>query len=400
MSNIDTCQFQQIEIDNQAPGTRSIGVQYIADKPAPIQVSVGQYETRDVYQQCAKQFDENVLYGNPKAAEIWHERIHMLADDAEALRNSLGLEDEIACDELMRPLMLLNATGRYAEAVQYGKNARVRLGDRFDVSRPYFQTAAAELDVYYAQALAYTGQTDTALHLLRRVAAELDVVHDPDVDLGQYPELRRRRVLGRAHNNLGHILESEDQLLEARREFWIALAYFPVSELGEEWANTHDNLGRTYVRLCDPEHAWEHLDQSWIMRESLGWPHCLALSLTSRSNAYHEFGHGQRAEKLAWEALMLFRQVGSRRGIGLACIALARALRRVCEERRMSSQERMFRLDEAERYLRQAISIFEHEVCEPIRLAEAYDELVGTSRDKMATCWIDSTAVETARSAA
>lgn len=379
MGDIGTCQLSQNSIDTQVSSSAA------TFKVPRAWVLLGEYQPRDAYWRYAWQFDENTLYGNPQAAENWQAQIRALADDREALRLNPRLDEEIACDEMVRPIELLNAAGRYAEAVRYGAVARLRIRARFDISQPYFQTAAAELDLYYAQALTYTGEKDAALPLLRQIAADLKAGYRLDANLGEYPNVRRSRILGRAHNNIGYILEQQDKLSQAKLEYWRGLGYFRRPQLSEEWANTHDNLGRLYIKLGDSERAWDHLDQSWKVRERLGRPHRMALSLRSRALAYLRFGHPRQAEKLAWEALRLFRDTGSLRGVGLACITLASALRQVClEQARMSLQERMFRLCDAERLLKHAVAIFGQEVLEPARLAEAYSELESVHYDQAA----------------
>ena len=120
-------------------------------------------------------------------------------------------------------------------------------------TNPYLKLAAAEYNVYLAQALVYFGDVEKAFMHLKDVVAALEQGQSPGIlaksDAGTFIGWRRNLVLGRAHNNLGYAhWVPLDHLEAAINELNSARFYFESSEdLREELANTKDNMGRIFA---------------------------------------------------------------------------------------------------------------------------------------------------------
>jgi tetratricopeptide (TPR) repeat protein len=280
----------------------------------------------------------------------------------------------------------------YDEAVKVGEI--VKGSERlYRPEVPGSQWARADLDVYYSQALIYTGRPEEGVVRLKQLIAELEGEQKPD-DLARqgdphsYEGWRRNLVLGRGHNNLGYAYWMEYGYYNlALREFRSAVPYFRASDLLEEYANTSDNMGRVYALLYQQSRSESLIDDSVRLRRKLGRDYRLALSLTSRAIAHLAFGEPHRARRLSEEALSIFEHLGGQRGIGLSCITLGRSLRNLGNlwTARLYPQEecdRFFR--EATTHLLRAAGIFEQVVNEPVRRIQAYNELGCTYRDRAA----------------
>lgn len=250
--------------------------------------------------------------------------------------------------------------------------------------------AQADLNVYYAQALIYTGQATEGITLLRDTITELEKGHRADelalTEPDTYGGWRRNLVLGRAHNNLGYAEWMESGHLRAALEhFRAALPYFRASRLLEELANTNDNMGRVYAMLRYRSEAEALVDEGLRIRQELGREYRLGLSLNSRAIVYLEFGDPQSASLLCEHASLVFDRVGSLRGKGLVMITWGRALRhqgRLWVERLYDENKSNDSFVKGALYLGKAIEIFEKDVREPVRLVEAYNELGSLYRDR------------------
>jgi len=314
--------------------------------------------------------------------------------DKEFLRNSPNLSEEVDCDCAARWVKRLLSRGRNTDAVKVGEIVKGAQGRLYPPSVPSSQLALADLDVYYAQALIYTGQVPEGIALLKQVIAELEGEQKPEEVARQgnphaFAGWRRNLVLGRGHNNLGYgyYYAGEPQYKLAIEEFRAAIPYFRASDLMEEYANTCDNMGRVHTLLYERSRAEALIDTSLELRRGLRREYRTGLSLVSRAFAHLMFDEPHRARRLGEEALSIFERLGGQRGIGGACIMLGRSLRKLGNLGTAglypADESDAFYRDAAQ-HLKRAIDIFTSVITEPRRLVEAYNELGCTGRGRAA----------------
>jgi tetratricopeptide (TPR) repeat protein len=310
--------------------------------------------------------------------------------DQKFLSFDKSVQDEIFCDSAAGWVKRLVARGEYNKAIEVGEFVRNRpeycKDDLFTA-----QLARADLDVYFAQALIYTGRTQDAMVILMNILNELEGQSKPEEVARQgnpheFEGWRRNLVLGRAHNNLGYaIWHGKSQYRRAIKYLRPAIPYFRASDLHEEYANTLDNIGRIYALLYEKEKAESMLDDSLALRRTLRRSYRIALGLNARAIAHTTFDEPHRAKRLAEEAFLIFDPLGAQRGIGLSSITLGEALRRLgnlwtINLYSTAESETFFR--DAQEALERSINIFDEKVPEPSRLIAAYNELGCTYRDR------------------
>jgi tetratricopeptide (TPR) repeat protein len=306
--------------------------------------------------------------------------------DRQLLNATPGLVEEFNCDSAAGWVKRLMIRGKNERAVTVAGMVRDAPPERrkmCPLDDPRFALARADLVVYHAQALIYTGKAQQAADLLREVTAKHEGSNLPEQlapkEAGTYAGWRRNLALGRAHNNLGYAhwmyLYHYKAGLE---EFRLALAYFRASGLREELANTNDNMGRVYALLRHPTRAETLVDEGLRLRTQLGLDYRIGLSLNSRAIVHLEFEEPHRARRLSAEALSIFERLGVQRGIGLASITLGRSLRHLGELWQVGiypqGECEQF-LSEGAKHLDRAVNVFEQVVKEPVRLPEALNEL-------------------------
>jgi len=310
--------------------------------------------------------------------------------DRQLLRATPGLVEEFNCDSAAGWVKRVMVRGGNERAVGVAEKVWDTCPGLYPPDDARFALAWADLTVYHAQALTYTGEAQRAANLLRKVIARHEGSNLPEQlapqEAGTYVGWRRNLVLGRAHNNLGYAHWMHlGHYQAALREFRLALPYFRASELWEELANTNDNLGRVYALLRHRTRAETLVDEGLRLRRQLGRDHRIGLSLNSRAIVHLEFKEPHRAQRLSAEALRIFEQLGTQRGIGLALITLGRSLRQLgglWKAGEYPHQECDQFLSESTRYLERAVNIFERVVKEPVRLVEALNELGCTYREQ------------------
>lgn len=283
-------------------------------------------------------------------------------------------------------------TGKYDEATEVAEAAKAD-PDLYHRDTSSFRFARAELDVYHALALIYTGKIEPAVTMLNTVLANLEGMSEPEVLAYQgapasFDIWRRNLVLGWAHNNLGYVYRTRlGHYRAALEEFRSALPYFLASDLGEEIANTYDNMGRVHALLGEKTRAESLARDGLELRRHLGREFRIGLSLNSLAIVHLGFGEPHRARHLSEQALHIFERLGIQRGIGLARITLGRSLRHLGALWRIgiyNPEECHKLLDDAVASLERAADIFPKIVDEPIRGIEACNELGCTHRERAA----------------
>lgn len=280
-------------------------------------------------------------------------------------------------------------SSRYSEAVRYADEEWTRVTAYPGLPSPQLQAPLAELGVWQAHALIYTGDTDRAIELLHEV-----IKNSESDDKRKVRELSPQRwhlVLGRAYNHLGYthwmVLGHYELALQ---EFRKAIKHFVNGgdELKEELATTFDNMGRVYAQLgyqMRSELLIEHglrIRQEIANQESKDF-YRYALSLNSSAIGCVASGETYRALALSEEALKHFQSCEpqhGKRGEGLALITKGSAERFISTFINNRDQAKEF-LNCAETDLKAALDVFRQErdednnVKEPIRLVQALNEL-------------------------
>lgn len=311
--------------------------------------------------------------------------------DRNLLSQHQELQKEITYNTAADWIKRYVSRGAYDKAISVGRIMHNNADTFFEEKSFYSQLARADLDVYFSQALIYSGDVDEAIDILKNLVFELEKQQRPENlahqgNPHQYMYRRFNLILGRAHNNLGYAMwMGKGQLRKALNQLRFAIPYFRASDLDEEYANTLDNMGRIYTLLYEKEKAESMLDDGLAIRRRLRRQYRIALSLTSRAIGFLTFGDSHSARKFADEALRIFKSLNIQRGIGLASLILGRALRRLGNTWGTSfhSLEECEKFsDDAEEVLITSIDIFEKKVREPSRLINAYNELGCTFRDR------------------
>ena len=158
--------------------------------------------------------------------------------------------------------------------------------------------------------------------------------------------------------------------------------YFEAANLREELANTLDNMGRVYAIMRHRPRAEALVEDALEIRRQERRLYRIALSLNSRALVHLEYGRPHRAENLVREAYAICEKLNVKRGIGLTATTLGMTLRylgNIDELHTFSKSQAYF--GDSIRELRNAISIFEDRVDEPVRLVEALNQLGATYRD-------------------
>lgn len=270
----------------------------------------------------------------------------------------------------------------YGEAVSYAEECFDGMGHTVRQLDPVLQIGYAEFEVWYAQALIYTGQTQTAITRLNQIIESLNAIAQP---LDSAVAQRWNLVVGRGHNNLGYANWMDlGQYESALRTFRVAANHFRTANLKEELATVYDNLGRVYAELGYRTWAELLIEHGQQLRGELPDIPRRALSLNSNAIAYIAFGEPNRAFELSQEAAEVFKQHNNRRGVGLSLLTMGRALRYLSSStylKHINPVDRIKKLGRAERVLRNAESNFT-KIGERVRLLQVYNELGCVYRER------------------
>jgi tetratricopeptide (TPR) repeat protein len=305
--------------------------------------------------------------------------------DEKLVCDAQGLREEFNCDGTVRWVKRLMVRGKNELAIEVAE----KTSPKFCPDEARFKLARADRAVYHAQAMIYSGNPREAVAMLHGVIGNIEGERKPEelalFQADTYEGWRRNLVLGRAHNNVGYAYrENLGHYNAALKEFLSAVVYFRASDLQEEMANTHDNMGRVYALFRHPTRAAALVDDGLTVRRELGREYRVGLSLNSRAIVYLEFGNPRDALSLSERALGIFEGLETQRGIGLALITLGRA------QRQMGGlwKEGVVSRDDCDKHFRRgadvlerAVGIFEGRVSEPIQRIMALNELGCIHRD-------------------
>ncbi len=274
-------------------------------------------------------------------------------------------------------------SSEYKQAVSYAEESLAEMAHNTSLTDPMSQFGLAEFEVWYAQALIYTGQTQSAITRLNLIIQRMNTLALPS---SSAVEQRWNLIVGRAQNNLGYAnwmdLGHYESALNA---FRTAVNHFRAANLREELATVYDNMGRVYAELGYQIWAELLIEHGQQLRGELPDIPRRALSLNSNAIAHLAFGEPNHAFELSQEALAVFKQHNNRRGVGLSLLTMGRALRYLASPtylKRNNPLDRMKKLEHAERVLRSAESNFV-KIGERVRLFQAYNELGCVYRERI-----------------
>ncbi len=284
--------------------------------------------------------------------------------------------DELDRDSATRWVKRYLARGRFKDALRSAQRIMDSQHPSLRVDEPLFR---ATLLTYYGEALAYTGESDPVAPLKQAIKFL------EKVDPGTFPakekehvEWLKYRTLGRAHNNLGYTYRRDGKYNLAREEYARAINALRRQDIQDEMADTINNHAYVHSLLGLHDKAEGLVEDALNLRRKLDKKNQIALSLNTRGLIFIAKEHPLWGTQSCEKALQLFQETRDRRGEGMALIALGLAYRRRGNQAGLEAytwQQAIEFYQEAENYLTRAISIFEKEISEPVRLWEAYNEL-------------------------
>ncbi|MDW8069167.1 MAG: tetratricopeptide repeat protein [Anaerolineae bacterium] len=276
----------------------------------------------------------------------------------------------------------LRRENRFWEAVHLARRIRQECADLLARSGPLVRL---QLQILEAESQTYLGQDlSEAEQLLRDTLWDLEEFRPGNpFERWQQETLRAEayNALGYCYRNMGWFRRAAEAYGRAIRQ-WRALEDRETDELRKaglraQHANTLNNLAWALAELGHFARATQVGEDALEMRVSLGPAAPVALSLNTLSMVLVRDDKPHRARVLSSRALAIFRDKGYPRGIGLASIALAEALRRMSAIPYLYiPQEAVELLRQAIRYATEAVEIFDPQgpVPERSRLAEALIE--------------------------
>jgi len=283
----------------------------------------------------------------------------------------------------------LVGSSMYGAAVELKEGELQALAHMGDLSDPEFQLTAGELGIWYGQALIYTGRTEEAIDLLRRIIVIFE--GQPLHETLSFGTWRRNLVLGRAHNHVGYASWMALGYYEvALREFRTAIRCFAAEaeKCRTELATAYDNMGRVYAQIGHRTRAELLVESGRLLRLESHDDYRYALSLNSRALVHLSFGQPDRALALGKEALAIFKEQiphHGERGYGLALLTMGQAQRYLgsCWQysRPGARGAYLAYLDDAIKTLSAAVDIF-GEISEPLRRFQANNELGCAYRER------------------
>jgi len=277
-------------------------------------------------------------------------------------------------DSAVRWVKRYLARTEFQKAVQVASNLRSSRHASFDWDEIDASLYKADLLTAWSEAMLYIGSSE--IETLRVLNEAIDLLQEqPETEANRY---RRRRILGRAYNNIGYSHWTRGHFGKAWKEYRQALAYFKNVEMFDEQADTLNNLAFLLALLGRINLALRHIDQALKIREHMDRAYPIALSRNTRGRIYTLREHPMWGEQECRAALSICESIQQPRGIGLACNGLGFALRKRGEQWKLgvythAEAEHFFQ--EGVNYLQRARKTFSGQIPEPIRLWEANNEL-------------------------
>jgi len=283
-------------------------------------------------------------------------------------------QQRLDSDNAIRWVRRYVARGQYVRAVEVARRIRSSDYPSFRSAGPFFDTS---LNIEEGTALVRLGQDiSDAIGMLKDAVARLEAISPAD----EHEAWEQAQSLGNSCNTLGYAYMMQRKYNAAIRWYQRALPYLRQTGLEAHYADAEKNLSRVYALLGYFMEAVTLCEDSLRIFSETGNRYGEAYSLNVLGQIRTDMGHSYRAY-LRSRALRLFRSLDDKRGIGLACTALGKATRKraIFEYYSLEEAEQLFR--EAEKYLKEALTIFPEQVAEPLRAMEARNELGCVYRD-------------------
>lgn len=281
------------------------------------------------------------------------------------------IEARATWDAGLRWVKRLIVKGDYPRAQEIAARLRHECARIMQAAGPLAET---ELDIWEGWLFAYRGQNLERAETRLRAALELlkGFIHQEETFEAWY----RQILLANALNNLGYLLRVRGRYRQAIKYYTAALPEWRALKNETEHANTLNNLAWALAEVGEFDQALRYVQDGLDLRQNLGPRYPIALSLNTLGLIQVRNDQPNRAVENCERALTIFRDLEQRRGVGLACTALAEANRRMT--RAPGLRKPLHNVDllrKAERHARDARGIFSDDVAETPRLIDALIEL-------------------------
>jgi len=194
-------------------------------------------------------------------------------------------------------------------------------------------------------------------------------------------------LLAKALNYMGYLCRIKGQYRKAIENYNKAIAYQRALKLEAQQAETLNNSAFALAEAGEPHTAMAQAQDALQLRLKLGFPYPIGLSYNTMALVEIRHSDYPRARGYAEKAREIFEEIGNRRGVGLAYLALAEALLRLSAKPALTPEElswdrRLQLLEEAERLAKEALYIFQRLYPEEEREIEAWLRLGCACRDQ------------------
>ncbi|MGB9890713.1 MAG: tetratricopeptide repeat protein, partial [Anaerolineae bacterium] len=334
------------------------------------------FQTYQLYAQEAFWASEDSLYHLLRSELLWFLKRHSEQKTFDGLRR-----EEMEVDLALRRLGRYNRV-RNRRARDYARDIRQRCADLMDAAGPLAQIW---LNVLEGETLLYLGEELPRAGDLLLAAADKLESYTP---ASPFEEWRRRTLLAETYNDLGYLSRTLGWFQKATEWYSKAVTLWRQMEDEEEdalrrmalraqHANTLNNLAWALAEQGHFDRAARLAEDALDLRQRLGPAAPVAFSLNTLGMIETRADQPHRARVHCGRALSIFRSLQQPRGVGLAEIAMAEALRRMAAIPDLySPEESADMVREARGYLDDAVEIFSPEgpVRERPRLVEALIE--------------------------
>lgn len=286
------------------------------------------------------------------------------------------IEDRATWDAGVRWVKRCITGSDYDEALSVATNLCARAAGLMERLGPL---AEAELNVWEGWARTYAG---VDLKLAEKLLGQAIGLLAQLVPEGEFEEWQKPYLLGTAHNTLGYLWRNQGRYEGAIEQYRHAIPHWQALKNDIELANTRNNLSWALAEVGRFDLAIRACQDALDLRQGVGARYPIALSMNTMAMIQIRADQPHRAERMARQALVIFEELASPRGIGLAGRALAEALRRKSGLPELYlPQEQVEFFQEAASNAHRAVSIFRQDVPERSRLIESLIELGCVYRD-------------------
>jgi len=235
----------------------------------------------------------------------------------------------------------------------------------------------AMLSVWKGYALAYTDSQAVP----QEIKSLLDALKPISEKGDEIYSWLAKMLIAFAYRIRGYAYRTQERIDQAIADYRQAAALLRDVDLKIEIATVNNDLGYALMLKGESSDARSLVKNALELRSEIGLGSQVAYSVNTLALIDTYEGRYTEAIDNAQKALNLFRAVKTKRGIGLALIALAEAIRRQCKT--LTGEEvgkRLDRLNRAFEHAKEALDIFK-ELDETSRQVEALIEMGCARRD-------------------